>query len=193
MGRLNKQERNDLRELVSVVRSRSKGATALDSANRAGVSLTFTEQQNLKHKLEPVAMDAGENPAIEPFGLSYEESIRRVQNHWNGIPQMSRRDSRLQPGPVSGFYRAKGQPSLDSSVVFDGTEEEQSSMAELKPHSEPHATDDAEIAQLVAELEIPANVSKRATQSTTRNEAGTAQLGQSEYNARHGRQVAQSS
>ena len=182
---------HDLQELKRIVR-RAAGNAAMDSAI-SGVSLTRTEIENLKYKRQPTAMDAGV-PSIESSaGIGYEESVRRVQAHWNNIPQMTRRDARLQSGPVSGFFRAKGQPSLDSSVVFDGMEEEQQSLTDLDPHSEPHATDDAEIAQLVAELEVPANVSKRAIQSRTRNEAGTLQLGQSEYNARHGKQVAQSS
>ena len=168
----------DLKELKRIVRKAA--AVAMDSAI-SGISLTRSEMENLRHKPQPTGMDSNAT-SIEPdAGSGYAESINRVRNHWNSIPQITgRRDRRLQSGPVDGLtYRHPGQPS------FDGKEEEQSSMAELTPHSEPHATDDSLSADDVDFIATSLTADRSNTFSGDRRELGLEQANR-EYASRRG-------
>jgi hypothetical protein len=170
---------SDLKELKRIVR-KAAGAVAMDSAI-SDVSLTFTEQQNLRNKPQPTGMDSNA-ASIEPDANSgYAESLNRVRNHWNSVPQITgRRDRRLQSGPVDGLtYRHPGQPS------FDGKEEEQSSMAELKPNSEPHATDDSLSADDVEFIAMSLRADRSDTFSGDKRELGLERANR-EYASRRG-------
>ncbi len=169
----------DLKELKRIVR-KAAGAVAMDSAT-SGISLTRSEIETLKHKPQPTGMDSGA-ASIEPdAGSGYADSINRVRNHWNSVPQITgRRDRRLQSGPVDGLtYRHPGQPS------FDGKEEEQSSMAELPPHCEPHATDDSLSADDVDFIATSLRADRSTTFSGDRRELGLEQANR-EYATRRG-------
>jgi hypothetical protein len=175
-NKINREQQQAINELLELVSNHnSKGATALDSANRAGISLTFTEQQQLR-KQTPVGKDA----AIEPdLSGGYPNAIANIQARGRAT---SNRDQRLQPSSFDGFYRHPEQPAFAS----DGMEEEQQAHGGAKPEAS-----DNDIASLVAALnEVPAGVSKTAAQASTRSESGVLQVGQAEYNARHGKQVA---
>lgn len=156
----------DLQELKRLIRGAAAGKAATDSTPHAGISLTRTEQQNLRFKRPPAAMDSSKPGTVQ------------------------RGDSRLKQGPVSGFYRHPGTNALDSADTRSALEKEQDA---IEPDvNDAIADNDPEIAQLVEAIkDVPPNVSKTALQATTRNGNGTLQVGQAEYNARHGRRVAQ--
>jgi hypothetical protein len=138
----------------------------MDAAT-ANISLTFTERQNLRYKRPPVAMDTGKPGA------------------------MQRVDKRLEMRPVSAIdYKHPGQPALDGSDTRSGQEREQDA---IEPDVNDGISDnDPAIQQLIEAIsDVPVSMSKRAIQATKRNSAGTLQVGQAEYNSRHGSKVAQ--
>lgn len=177
----------DLKELKRIVR-KAAGKVAMDSAI-SGISLTRSEMENLRHKPQPTGMDSNAT-SIEPdAGSGYAESVNRVRKHWGTIPQIAERhDKRLTKGPVDGLtFRHPGQPSLDSSVVFDAVEETINSRADN--HEQERAAlmgsgyDDA----LTIEEQQQIAVSLRADKSTSQNEAGARETGLEAANAAYAR------
>ena len=172
------QAEKDHRALVRLLtraKTKSRGAAALDSAIRSGISLTATEQQNLKYQQalkyekRTVAMDSGPS-----------KGARFVTQ---------RHDKRLTVGPVSGFYKHPGQRALDS---VDNHELENRDLFGVEPNDDD--TYAAEDAVLTEEEEQQLAESLRADFSTVRDSTGKRLVGleaaNQAYAQRHGQKIA---
>ena len=151
---------SDISELKRIVRG-AAGKVAMDSANRAGISLTRSERQALKFKRQPTALDTAKPGTAQ------------------------RGDRRLQSGPVSGFYRHPGQSANDSNELENrdlfGVEADEPATA---PNSnDPESLDDA----LSSDEREQLAVSLRAAESTTLNEAGARMTGLEQANQEYAR------
>ncbi len=150
---------SDISELKKIVRG-AAGKIAMDSANRAGVSLTRTEMQSLKYKQAPTALDAAKPGTAQ------------------------RGDKRLQSGPVSGFYRHPGQSANDSNELENrdlfGVECDVNDPEEVEAA---YGNDDALSSDELEEL----TASLTAFESTTRNTAGTRETGLERVNREYAR------